>query len=243
MWLHWQPTITFVNIGVACLVTGTLGQRVRVQEPNRSVVVDKETAVGGGDYHQQENATGEQAVVSEIPQVSEVPEISGIPQVDINLLNGTTTAGQPEPTEPVISIAALLFSGPPGPKNCRGTVITNVQLPKPGSQHSTPKCYNMPGIAQCGTFVANQDDGCQARLFNEPNCLTFANLAVFTPEQRAVGGLFRSIEITCGIKGETPPPLNLPGMKLPPGAQQAVGKVKRNTAFYRLKDGRLTNST
>ncbi|KAK6956834.1 hypothetical protein Daesc_002115 [Daldinia eschscholtzii] len=185
--------------------------------------MDKATVASETDYLP-EKATVEHVVESDIPQVSDVPQISGIPQVDVNPPNGTTTGSQAQPTEPVVPISVLLFSGPPGPKDCRGTATINIQLPKPGSQHSTPKCYNVPGVAQCGTFIANMDDGCQARLFNEPNCLTFANLAVFTPEQRAVGGLLRSIEITCGIKGVTPAPLNLPGLKLPPNAQQAVGK-------------------
>lgn len=220
------PTITFLNLGLLWLATSSLGQRIRVEEPIRPLVMDGATKTSETDYLP-EKAIVEQVVESSIPQVSDVPQISGIPQVDVNPPNGTTTGSQAQPTEPVVPISVLLFSGPPGPKDCRGTVMTNIQLPKPGSQHSTPKCYNVPGVAQCGTFIANMDDGCQARLFNEPNCLTFANLAVFTPEQRAVGGLLRSIEITCGIEGVTPPPLNLPGLKLPPNAQKAGGKVPK----------------
>ncbi|KAI0888308.1 uncharacterized protein GGS22DRAFT_95933 [Annulohypoxylon maeteangense] len=239
MQLHWRSTITLLSIGVVWQTTGALGQRFRVgEESMRPVIVDGATTLQDAD-NLPENAMVENIAVSDVPRVSEVPQISGIPQVDVNdpwESNSTAiptsiatpknpaTSSQPQPTEPVVPIAALLFSGPPGPKDCRGTVMAKVQLPKPGSQHSTPTCYNVPGVAQCATFVANMDDGCQARLFNEPNCLTFSNLAVFTPEQKAVGGLLRSIEITCGIKGETPPPLNLPGLKLPPNAQQAVGK-------------------
>ncbi|KAI0829158.1 hypothetical protein F5Y06DRAFT_302160 [Hypoxylon sp. FL0890] len=235
MRLRWRSTITFLSIEATWLATSALGQRIRVQEEVMRPVVMDGTTTSEGDYLPEE-AIVENLAASDAPRVSEVPQISGIPQVDVNPPNGTaissgistpnstTTESQAQPTEPVVAISALLFSGPPGPKDCRGTVMMNVRLPKPGSQHSTPKCYNVPGIAQCATFVANMDDGCQARLFNEPNCLTFANLAVFTPEQKAVGGLLRSIEITCGIKGVTPPPLNLPGLELPPNAQQAVGK-------------------
>ncbi|KAL7622203.1 hypothetical protein AAE478_007706 [Parahypoxylon ruwenzoriense] len=222
MHIHRQRAIILMNIGATWLA-GTLGQRIRVEESTRPVVADEATITREDDYLPEE-IMAEQVAQSEIPQVPEVPQVSGIPQVDVNPPNGTTTRDE---TEPVIPILALLYSGPPGPKDCGGVVMMNVRLPRPGSQHSTPKCYNVPGIAQCVTFVANLDDGCQARVFNEPNCLTFANLAVFTPEERAVGGLLRSIEITCGIKGETPPPLNLPGLKLPPNAQQAVGKVNR----------------
>ncbi|KAI0115992.1 hypothetical protein F4776DRAFT_316650 [Hypoxylon sp. NC0597] len=231
----WRSTVIFLSIGVVWVKTGALGQRIRVQEDViRPVIIDG-TTTNEGDYLAEE-AIVENLAASDAPRVSEVPQISGIPQVDVNPPNGTTiptgipspnnttTGGQTQPTEPVVAISALLFSGPPGPKDCRGTLMMNVRLPKPGSQHSTPKCYNVPGVAQCATFIANMDDGCQARLFNEPNCLTFANLAVFTPEQKAVGGLLRSIEITCGIQSVTPPPLNLPGLELPPNAQQAVGK-------------------
>ncbi|KAI1662344.1 hypothetical protein F4813DRAFT_105594 [Daldinia decipiens] len=217
------PAITLLNLVILCLATSALGQRIRVEQPIRPLVMDGTTITSDPD-NLPENAMIEQVVEPSIPQVSDVPQISGIPQVDVNPPNGSTAGSQAQPTEPVVPISALLFSGPPGPKDCRGTVMTNIQLPKPGSQHSTPKCYNVPGVAQCGVFIANKDDGCQARLFNEPNCLTFANLAVFIPEQRAFGGFLRSIEITCGIEGVTPPPLNLPGLKLPPNAQQASGK-------------------
>ncbi|KAI6091682.1 hypothetical protein F4821DRAFT_189506 [Hypoxylon rubiginosum] len=222
-----RPMIISISIGAAWLATGALGQRIRVEEVEeltRPVVVDGATRAREGD-NLPEEAMIEQIVSSEVPQATSIPEISGIPQVDVDPPFSNTQEGSPQPTESVVPISVLLFAGSPGPKDCRGNVMVNIQLPKPGSQHSIPKCYNVPGISQCGTFVGNMDDGCQARLFNEPNCLTFANLAVFTPEQRAVGGVFRSIEITCGIKGETPPPLNLPGIQLPPNAQQAVGKV------------------
>ncbi|KAI1100649.1 hypothetical protein F4804DRAFT_336060 [Jackrogersella minutella] len=231
-------TITFLGIiGTVWQTTGALAQRIRIQEEvMRPTIADGVTIMREGDNLPME-AMVENVAASDVPLVSEAPQISGIPEVNVNPPNGTTipsdvtrlgsttTGRKAEPTEPVVPISALLFSGPPGPKNCRGAVMANIQLPKPGSQHSTPTCYNVPGVAQCAAFIANMDDGCQARLFNEPNCLTFANLAVFTPEQKAVGGLLRSIEITCGIESVTPPPLNLPGLELPPDAQQAVGKV------------------
>ncbi|KAI8963250.1 hypothetical protein F5Y11DRAFT_164557 [Daldinia sp. FL1419] len=229
-----RPVTSLLSLGVLWLATSVLGQRIRVGEPIRPLAMDGATAASETDYLPEKEIVGH-VVESDVPRVSNVPEISGIPQVDINPPNSTTTGSQAQPTEPAVPISVLLFSGSPGPKDCRGAVMINVRLPKPGSQHLTPKCYNVPGVAQCGTFTANMDDGCQARLFNEPNCLTFANLAVFTPEQRAVGGLLRSIEITCGIKGETPPPLNLPGLKLPPTAQQAGGKVSPICSFSRFE--------
>lgn len=75
--------------------------------------------------------------------------------------------------------------------------------------------------------MANKDDGCQARLFNEPNCQMFANLAVFLDEYRPVGGVFRSIEVTCGIESVEPPPLNLPGMQLPVQGKGGSSNIQR----------------
>ncbi|KAI0133474.1 hypothetical protein BJ170DRAFT_163845 [Xylariales sp. AK1849] len=119
---------------------------------------------------------------------------------------------------PIIPINALLYSNSPGPKECRGTPIFKLNLPKPAP--SGPNCYNMASVASCGTFMANMEDGCQTRLFAEPNCLSFVNLAVFTPELRPVGGLIRSIEVTCGIQSVQPAPLNL---NLPAAQKPAQG--------------------
>jgi hypothetical protein len=127
------------------------------------------------------------------------------------------------PSEQPVPITALLFNGSPGPKDCRGNVVLNISLTKPVVSHSRPTCYNVPGVAQCGNFLANEADGCQARVFSEPDCLTFANVAVFVPEVRAFGGYMRSVEITCGVVSEAPPPLKLPGFRVPPDALRAVG--------------------
>ncbi|KAI1078837.1 hypothetical protein F5B20DRAFT_194286 [Whalleya microplaca] len=201
-----RPVIISIGLGVLSFAPSAFGQRIRVNEPPEQGLLDEATAANEGNY------------MSEATTVDE-DGVSDIPQVDVNPPNNTATDD-----EPIVPISALLFSGSPGPKDCRGNVIVNVGLPKPGSSHSTPTCYNVPGVAQCATFMANKEDGCEARVFNEPNCLTFANLAVFSPDKLAFGGLFRSVEITCGIEGVAPPPLNLPGMDLPPNAQQAVGK-------------------
>jgi hypothetical protein len=129
--------------------------------------------------------------------------------------NSPVSINAPQPTAaapPVIPISAMLYSSSPGPKVCRGTPIFGLNLPKQGTP-AGPTCYNMPSTASCGTFMANMEDGCQARLFAESNCLSFVNLAVFLPELRPAGGSFRSIEITCGIKNVQPGSMNL---NLPP---------------------------
>lgn len=112
-----------------------------------------------------------------------------------------------QPAEEVIPITALLFAGPAGPKQCRGSPMLSIPLSRPVS--TTPTCYNTPKTANCGTFMAMKADGCQARVFAEPDCKTFTNLAVFMPELRTVGGLIRSVEVTCGVKSVEPAPLDM----------------------------------
>ncbi|KAI1175614.1 hypothetical protein F4777DRAFT_549270 [Nemania sp. FL0916] len=130
---------------------------------------------------------------------------------------------RPRIAEQALPISATLFSGPPGPKACRGAPFLHIELTRPGTLHSTPMCYNTTEVAQCGHFSANKADGCQARIFSEPGCQVFADLAVFVPESRAFGGYVRSVEVRCGVISQTPPPLKLPGLKLPPGVMEAMG--------------------
>jgi hypothetical protein len=125
-------------------------------------------------------------------------------------------------------INALLYTNAPGNKACRGGVIMNIDLSMPST---TPTCYNTPSLAMCGTFAGNEDDGCQARVFASSNCETFMNLVVFTSDPKPQGGMIRSLEISCGIKGVVPPPLSLPGIQLPVqggGTQSNSGGVKIN---------------
>ncbi|KAI1638254.1 hypothetical protein F4809DRAFT_266043 [Biscogniauxia mediterranea] len=216
--------ITLLGVGASCVLgqavrveelSSTEDQIIRVDEPSSETIdVDGATVASGG---------------------VEVPEESEIALPGVKSTTAAQLPSQPSPppqpeAEPVVPISAILFSGAPGPKDCRGSALMRVSLAKPGAQHAQPRCYNVPAgsVAQCALFTANQDDGCQARLFAEPDCLTFANLAVFTPEKKPMGGVVRSVEIRCGVVSEAPPPLKLPGMILPPGgAQQAFGKHGR----------------
>lgn len=132
-------------------------------------------------------------------------------------------SAQAMPAKPILPITALLYSSSPGPKECRGTPVFGLDIPK-GAGVSTPTgptCYNVTRApqAECGTFMANMEDGCQARVFGEPGCTGFTNLAVFMEELRPVGGIIRSIEVRCGIKSEQPAQLalNLPAVKKPVG--------------------------
>ncbi|KAK7740867.1 hypothetical protein SLS62_010964 [Diatrype stigma] len=198
-----RPIFFLRGWAAAFVVPTVLGQRHRVGSFAESVSVEEEIAETGSSNAKETIIEGETAP----------------PKAEHDIVKPGNTVTVVEPSVP---ISAVLFSGSPGPKDCRGTPILKVNLPKPGSQHSTPKCYNVPGVAECGNFMAAEDDGCEARLFSERNCATFANVAVFVPERKAQGGYIRSIEIRCGIESTTPAPLNLPGIRLPAGAQQAA---------------------
>ncbi|KAK3401790.1 hypothetical protein B0T20DRAFT_475896 [Sordaria brevicollis] len=131
-------------------------------------------------------------------------------QVTIN--PNPTTANQPTDNIP---IRATIYSGVPGPSHCRGHPILLLDLPIPPLSPSgilattAPKCYNIPsspsssntaGVAGCGVFSASKSSGCEARVFAEPGCRGYLNTVVFIPEERAVGGQWRSLEVRCGVK-------------------------------------------
>ena len=119
----------------------------------------------------------------------------------------TTNTGLP--------ITATVFKGVPGPNSCRGRVMTTLNIPPPpaGAGRTGARCYNLPEPAGCGNFVANKDDGCEARLFGEPNCSVFVNTAVFVPEDRDVGGIWRSFSVECGIPTPDPDSLGAPPLQ------------------------------
>lgn len=114
-----------------------------------------------------------------------------------------------------LPITVTIFSGSPGPKRCRGSPLTTLVLPRPEGLglRTGSQCYNLPSVAGCGDFVANKDDGCEARLFAEPACVSYVNTAVFMPENRAVGGLWRSMSVECGIPAPDPATLGAPPLQ------------------------------
>jgi hypothetical protein len=121
------------------------------------------------------------------------------------------------------AIEATIFTGVPGPKSCRGGIMTTLSVPRPDGLglRTGARCYNLPAVAGCGNFVANKDDGCEARLFAEPACVGFVNLAVFMPETRPVGGAWRSLSVECGIPAPDPASLGAPPL------QGMISNVKR----------------
>ncbi|OLN92247.1 hypothetical protein CCHL11_01334 [Colletotrichum chlorophyti] len=135
-------------------------------------------------------------------------------QVDI--IKPNTTRTQPD-GKPPIAITVRLYPSSPGVKTCRGSSFVNMQLPLNAStepRFTTPngQCYNLPGAAQCGIFMGNKADGCEAKLFRGERCTAFSNLAVFQDELRPVGGYFTSISIKCGVEPVEVKPLSLGGL-------------------------------
>lgn len=114
-----------------------------------------------------------------------------------------------------LPITVTIFSGSPGPKTCRGNLVTTLTLPQPDGLglRTGAQCYNLPSVAGCGNFRANKNDGCEARLFAEPACVSYVNTAVFMPENRAVGGMWRSFSVECGIPAPDPASLGTPPLQ------------------------------
>jgi hypothetical protein len=73
--------------------------------------------------------------------------------------------------------------------------------------------------------VASKEAGCEARLFSEPGCRMYLNTAVFIPEERAVGGQWRSVGVRCGVPAPDPESLGPPplaGLMRRPGGERAA---------------------
>ncbi|KAI8931614.1 hypothetical protein NX059_011266 [Plenodomus lindquistii] len=112
-------------------------------------------------------------------------------------------APRPPPTLQM-PILALTYSGSGGPKHCRGELIEKTLFPPPLGQWKNGTCINLPNEARCGVFFSNKGDNCEAQLFNMANCYntsrTYVNTVVFMPEERAVGALWSSMFVKCGVE-------------------------------------------
>ncbi|WYZ36937.1 hypothetical protein EsH8_II_000443 [Colletotrichum jinshuiense] len=135
-------------------------------------------------------------------------------EAEVNTPN--TTAPQQD-DKPPIPITVQLFASSPGVKACRGGSFARLELPKNASTDplfttAAGQCYALSDTAQCGIFMGNKADGCEARLYRGERCTAFSNLAVFQEEMRPVGGFFSSISIKCGVVPIEPKPLSLGGL-------------------------------
>lgn len=122
------------------------------------------------------------------------------------------SASTPKEQEPLVAIRATFFSSVEGPKACRGHPIAVIDLPKPQGQLGAQQCFNFARLAtsDCGVFVANKVDGCVAQVFSETNCQSYTNTVAFVPEQRPVGGHWRSVMVQCGVPEPDPETLGKP---------------------------------
>ncbi|KAL2144016.1 hypothetical protein VTI28DRAFT_9698 [Corynascus sepedonium] len=140
-------------------------------------------------------------------------------------INGDPTGNTTLGTD--IPVVATLFSGDPGPSACRGHVLLRFTPPRTTTT-TTEECHELPsGGAGCAVFTASKEAGCEARLFAEPGCRMYVNTAVFVPEERAVGGRWRSIGVRCGVPAPDPASLGPPPlvglMKRPPVTGSRAG--------------------
>lgn len=112
-------------------------------------------------------------------------------------------APQP-PSSTHIPILALTYSGSGGPKHYRGNLIEKTFFPPPLEAWKNGTCINLRSEARCGVFFASKGDNCEAQLFNVADCYnitrTYINTVVFMPEERAVGALWSSMYVRCGIE-------------------------------------------
>jgi hypothetical protein len=108
------------------------------------------------------------------------------------------------PQPPQIPVVALSYSGSGGPKHCRGNLVQQQVFAPPLQQWKNGTCVNLPSEARCGVFFSSKGDNCEAQLFNMPDChnttKTYLNTVVFMPEERAVGALWSSMFVRCGVE-------------------------------------------
>ncbi|KAF2849587.1 hypothetical protein T440DRAFT_533793 [Plenodomus tracheiphilus IPT5] len=116
----------------------------------------------------------------------------------------TTIQAQRPALSPKTPVLALTYSGSGGPKHCRGELIQKTLFPPPLDQWENGTCINLPSEARCGVFFSGKGDNCEAQLFNMANCYnttrTYVNTVVFMPEERAVGALWSSMFVRCGVE-------------------------------------------
>ncbi|KAL8377175.1 hypothetical protein RB595_008042 [Gaeumannomyces hyphopodioides] len=150
-----------------------------------------------------------------VPQPGGNPVLTDVPPAKIDEDTGQVSINRPpdRPAQPALPIRATIFRGVPGPKACRGGAMTTLDFGAGAGaalRHTEEVCYDLPDTAGCGNFVANKADGCEARLFAERGCRMFVNLAVYQPEDRAVGGRWRSMAVRCGVPEPDPATLGAP---------------------------------
>ncbi|KAK7943679.1 uncharacterized protein PG986_012792 [Apiospora aurea] len=214
----------FVTALGALYNTPACAQRQRVAQTTTPIMVHG--AVNAADAQK-----GNNAMIESVLPPSNASSLNAasanatfIPGADVVPTGQPDPDAKPEPPKKApIPIAALLYAGPPGPKQCRGSPMVRIPISRRVSNTTAPQCYNIPRLpANCGTFMAEKEDGCEARVFADWDCKEFENLVVFMPELRTVGGIIRSVEVRCGVEAVEPAPLNMGAL----GAAQPKPKPK-----------------
>ncbi|KAK7992822.1 hypothetical protein PG996_012153 [Apiospora saccharicola] len=169
-----------------------------------------------GAVHEDDAQKGNNAMIESVLPAANASSLHAanatfIPGSEVVPTGQPAPGAKPQPPKKApIPITALLYAGSPGPKQCRGSPMMKIPMERPVSNTTAPQCYNIPRLpANCGTFMAEKEDGCEARVFADWNCEEFENLVVFMPELRTVGGIIRSVEIRCGVVAVEPAPLNM----------------------------------
>ncbi|KAH6629049.1 hypothetical protein C7974DRAFT_179953 [Boeremia exigua] len=137
-------------------------------------------------------------------QKTPAPTTSSVDEGYIEPDSSSLPAAIPTPPPAAqIPILALSYSGSGGPKHCRGSLLQKMAFARPAAQWKGGACINLPSEARCGVFYSEKGDNCEAQLFNELECynttMTYVNTVVFMPEERAVGALWKSMFVRCGV--------------------------------------------
>lgn len=133
------------------------------------------------------------------------------PQGNIQEDDGQVSIQRPDtdPMRAAVPLVAMSFTGDPGPKACRGSLMSALNLPRPVSPAVNNSCYDLSTLARCGVFIGVETDICEARLYAARGCGeklkgSYMNTVAFMPEYRAVGGNYRSMLIRCGMDIDVP---------------------------------------
>lgn len=155
-----------------------------------------------------------QPIPSKAPTAA--PQPSDKPAIQEDTGQVSISEPTPEEKEPYVPIRATFYSSVEGPKACRGHPVAIIDLPKPAAPNvpGAQQCFNFAGKQKsgCALFMANKADGCVASVYAEHDCKTYTNTMAFMPEERPIGGNWRSVMVQCGVPEPDPETLGKPPM-------------------------------
>ncbi|KAF1935424.1 hypothetical protein EJ02DRAFT_439253 [Clathrospora elynae] len=201
------------------IIQVTVAQAARVGEAGDTVAAKallNETGFDRGDvWHGTSIISGVKAVPTAMTETQEglirytstpVTSASWDDEGVIGPIPTPTPSAVPAPGPPPaaqIPILALTYSSSGGPKHCRGELLQKTYFQRPIEQWKNGTCINLPSEARCGVFFSSKADNCEAQLFNTADCLkttqSYVNTVVFMSEERAIGALWSSMWVRCGV--------------------------------------------